>query len=110
MGDDRAVPRPACRSTCMVTTWEKIASGTASRMEKSQMDTALRHVQKTALEVWMSIGLTMALYLVKKKIEKTIQKRNNKEMIQKKRRLPLITLLYFLFPPAGGGAVISDYC
>lgn len=84
LGDDGAVPRPACRGTCMVTTWEKIASGTASRMEKSQMDTAFRHVQKTALEVWMSIGLTMALYLEKQKIEKANGR--EKTEIQKNRR------------------------
>lgn len=75
----------------MVTTWEKIASGMASRMEKSQMDTAFRHVQKTALEVWMSIGLTMALYLEKEKDKQKKEKiekknRDKKEKIQKNRR------------------------
>lgn len=85
MGDSRAVPRPACRVTCMVTTWEKIASGMASRMEKSQMDTAFRHVQKTALEVWMSIGLTMALYLENEKIDK--KNKDEEKEIQKNRRI-----------------------
>lgn len=78
---DCAVPCPACWATCIMTTWEKIASGTASRMEKSQMDTAFRQVQKTALEVWMSIGLTMALYLEgkdKQDMEK-IEKRGKEE-------------------------------
>lgn len=49
--------------TCMETTWEKMASGTARSTDSSQMETAFRHVQKTALDVWMSIGFTMALYL-----------------------------------------------
>lgn len=40
-----------------------MASGTASRTDSSQIETAFRHVQKTALDVWMSIGFTMALYL-----------------------------------------------
>lgn len=47
----------------MDTTCEKMASGTASRTDSNQMDTAFRQVQKTALDVWMSIGFTMALYL-----------------------------------------------
>lgn len=49
--------------TCMETTCEKMASGTASRTDSSQIETAFRHVQKTALDVWMSIGFTIALYL-----------------------------------------------
>ncbi len=57
--------------TCMGTTCEKMASGTASRMDSSQMETALRHVQKTALDVWMSIGFTMALYLTETEEEET---------------------------------------
>lgn len=63
-----------------MTTCEKIASGTASRIEKNQMDTALRHVQKTALDVWMSIGLTMALYLV-------VQKKTNDGAREEKQEL-----------------------
>lgn len=70
--------------TCMATTCEKTASGTASRMERSQMDTAFKHVQKTALEVWMSIGLTMALYLEKEK--KNEEKEEKEEMMQKMER------------------------
>lgn len=41
-----------------------MASGTARRTDSSQIETAFRHVQKTALDVWMSIGFTMALYLM----------------------------------------------
>lgn len=48
----------------METTCEKTASGTASRTDSSQIETAFRHVQKTALDVWMSIGFTIALYLM----------------------------------------------
>lgn len=51
------------QGTCMETSCEKTASGTASRTDSSQMEAAFRHVQKTALDVWMSIGFTMALYL-----------------------------------------------
>ncbi len=56
--------------TCMETTCEKMASGTASRTDSSQIETALRHVQKTALDVWMSIGFTIALYLTDTEREK----------------------------------------
>lgn len=86
----------------MVTTCEKTASGTASRMERSQMDTAFRHVQKTALEVWMSIGLTMALYLEKDK--------KNEEEEEKKEKMVAASLcqdVHFLPPPAGGGVFLT---
>lgn len=56
----------------METTWEKTASGTASRTDSSQIETAFRQVQKTALEVWMSIGLTMALYLMEEEEEEQL--------------------------------------
>lgn len=58
----------------METTCEKTASGTASRKDSSQMETAFRQVQKTALEVWMSIGLTMALYLMEEEEEELLLK------------------------------------
>ena len=63
--------------TCMETTWEKMASGMASRTDSSQIETAFRHVQNTALDVWMSIGLTMALYLRDTERETTFKQKNS---------------------------------
>lgn len=42
---------------------ENTASGTARSMEIIQMVMALTQVHSTALEVWMSMGFTIALYL-----------------------------------------------
>lgn len=57
----------------METTSEKTASGMASRTDSNQIETAFKQVQKTALEVWMSIGFTMALYLMDKRRQKSRQ-------------------------------------
>lgn len=51
-----------------------MASGTASRTDSSQIETAFRHVQKTALDVWMSIGLTIALYLTETERQTSIKR------------------------------------
>ena len=42
---------------------EKTASGTARVMEKSQITAARRTILAGALEAWMSMGFTIALYL-----------------------------------------------
>ena len=52
-----------CVCVCVSVTCEKMASGTASRIDTPQIEPAFRQVQNTALEVWISIGFTMALYL-----------------------------------------------
>ncbi|KAG8535346.1 hypothetical protein GDO81_028758 [Engystomops pustulosus] len=49
-------------------TSENTASGTAKSIDMIQMAVAFIHVHRTALDVWMSIGFTIALYLKEGKI------------------------------------------
>lgn len=60
-----------------------MASGTANRTDSSQIETALRHVQKTALDVWMSMGFTMALYLMETERDICYTSNNNKQLHSK---------------------------
>lgn len=84
--------------TCMETTCEKMASGTANRTDSSQIETAFRHVQKTALDVWMSIGFTIALYLMETGRE-TSRWQISMLMSQKSKSTPKFTQIQWWVDP-----------